>query len=196
MDLLHIKPLMNLKLISSTASHQFSCSFLCLLYWLWFTPSLHGSPLPYASVPRESSWLCAQWHRGETCCRPHNSPSRSAVRLHRYQYDHVSANTDCWLSNGAGGTRASPSISTCFFSMELNPPIVSFPSPTIDPFRSTMNTSSVNPFFMTNPPSSLYRFYGRSPLQYREEGGHILSIQKSTRRPSWSKSSPPLSWVS
>ena len=38
MDLLHIKPLMNLKLISSTASHQFSCSFLCLLSWLWFKP--------------------------------------------------------------------------------------------------------------------------------------------------------------
>lgn len=37
MDLLHIKPRMNLKLISSTASHHFSCSFLCLLYWLWFT---------------------------------------------------------------------------------------------------------------------------------------------------------------
>ena len=32
MDLLHIKPRMNLKPISSTASHRISCSFLCLLY--------------------------------------------------------------------------------------------------------------------------------------------------------------------
>ena len=42
MDLLHIKPLMNLKLISSTASQRISCSFSTLLTVVHHHPNEHS----------------------------------------------------------------------------------------------------------------------------------------------------------
>jgi hypothetical protein len=60
----------------------------------------------------------------------------------------VGDSVDLWYDVRFVEMNASPSSAFCFSSKELNPPMVSFSSPAMDPLRSRINTTSVKPFFM------------------------------------------------